>query len=150
MTTALSRLDSDPPFSWKNGLIGLALAIVTAIVTTSIAYVIVDAAGLIPDSVTIEKPTGGRGAIGIGEVIGAVTSSWLIASIILLLLRRFTARPLMWFVIVAAVVLIVSFAEPPALIEDVPARMVVGLNLLHVVAAVSGVGALLVFLRSRG
>lgn len=149
MATALSNLDVSPPFPWKDGLIGLALAIVASAVATAIAFFIVDAVGLIPDSVTIEQMNGDTSPIGMGEVIGAVISSWIVGSIVFLLLRRFTSQPLKWFVIVAAVVCVASFAEPMALIEDVPARMVVGLDILHVVSAVTGVSVLVAYLRSR-
>ena len=149
MASTFSSLDSRARFSWKDAIIGLALAALASVIATVIAFFIVDAAGMIPDSVTIEQPNGDRSPIGIGEVIGATVTSWIVASIVFLLLRQFTSQPLKWFVIVAVVVCIVSFAEPPALIDDVPARMIVGLDILHVVAAVSGVGVLVAYLRSR-
>jgi hypothetical protein len=149
MASTFRSLDTQAPFSWKDAITGLVLAAGTSVVATVIAFLIVDAAGMIPDSVTIEQMNGDRSPIGLGAVIGATVTSWIVASIVFLLLRRFTSQPLKWFAIVAAVVCIVSFAEPPALIDDVPAKMVVGLNILHVVAAISGVGALVAYLRSR-
>ncbi|MGN6484025.1 MAG: DUF6069 family protein [Thermomicrobiales bacterium] len=149
MASTFGSLDSPVPFSWKDTIIGLVVATVASVVATAIAFVIVDAAGMIPDSVTIEQMNGDRSPIGIGEAIGATVTSWIIASVVFLLLRRFTAQPLKWFTIVAVVVCVVSFFEPPALIDDVPAKMIVGLDILHVVAAVSGVGALIAYLRSR-
>lgn len=149
MASVLSSLDNEKPFSWKDAMIGLVLAIVASIVVTSIAFFIVDAAGLIPDSVTIERMNGDVGAIGVSDVIGSVIFDWIIGGIVFLLLRKFTSQPLKWFAIVAVIVTLVSFVLPAVQIDGIPAKMVVGLDILHVVAAVAGVGTLIAYLRSR-
>lgn len=149
MASALGSVDNEQPFSWKDALIGLVLAIVASIVVTAIAFFIVDAVGLIPDSVTIERMNGDQGAIGVSDVIGSVLFDWVIGGIVFLLFRKFVPQPLKWFVIVAAVVCVISFILPAVQIKDIPAKMVVGLDILHVVAAVSGVVTLVAYLRAR-
>lgn len=149
MASTFGTLDTPVPFSWKDALVGLLLAIVAAMVATAIAFFLVDAAGLIPDAVTIERMGGDVGPIGVSDVIGSVLFDWIIGGFVFLLLRRFVSQPLRWFVIVAAVACVVSFVLPAVQIEDIPAKMVVGLDILHVVAAVVGVGTLVAYLRSR-
>ncbi|MGC4191685.1 MAG: DUF6069 family protein [Thermomicrobiales bacterium] len=150
MASAFSIFDNEKPFSWKDAVIGLVLAIIASAVTTAIAFFLVDAAGLIPDSVTIERMGGDVGPITASDAVGSVIFYWIFGGIIFLLLRKFSAQPLKWFAIVAIVACIVSFIFPVVQIEDIPAKMVVGLNILHVVAVVSGVGTLIAYLRSRG
>jgi hypothetical protein len=149
MDSLVAGFESEKQVSWKDTLIGLLVAIVASIVATVIAFYIVDAAGLIPDSVTIERMNGDNGAIGVGDVIGTVLFDWVIAGIVLLLLRAFTRRPLRIFLIIAVVALVASFALPAIQIDDIPAKMVVGLDILHVVAAVSGLGVLYRYFGSR-
>lgn len=149
MDSLVAGFESEKQVSWKDTLIGLLLAIVASIIATVIAFYIVDAAGLIPDSVTIERMNGDNGAIGVGDVIGTVLFDWVIAGIVLLLLRAFTKRPLRIFLIIAVVALVASFALPAIQIDDIPAKMVVGLDILHVVAAVSGLGVLYRYFGSR-
>lgn len=149
MDNAVSNLQREKPFSWKDAIIGLVLAIVASAIATAIAFVIVDAAGLIPDSVTIDRMDGGTGPVRLSDAVGSVVFYWLIGAIVFLLLRKFSPQPLKWFTIVAVVACAVSFASPALQIEDVPAKMVVGLDILHVVAAVVGVGTLFAYLRSR-
>ena len=149
MVSSVVNGTHEEAFSWRDAIIGLVLAILAAGIFTAVAYFIVDAAGLIPDSVTIERMNGDNGSIGVGDVIGSVVFDWLIGSVVFLLLRAFTKRPLPNFLIIAAVALVLSFALPAIQIEDIPAKMVVGLDILHVVAAVSGIAVLYRYLNSR-
>ena len=149
MDSLVAGFESEKQISWKDTAIGLLLAIVASIIATVIAFYVVDAAGLIPDSVTIERMDGDIGPIGVGDVIGSVVFDWIIAGIVLLLLRAFTSRPLRNFLIIAIVALVASFALPAIQIDDIPAKMVVGLDILHVVAAVAGLGVLYRYLGSR-
>ncbi len=149
MGGALARLNNEQLFTWRSAGVSLVLGFIASAVAAVIAFFIVDAAGLLPNSVTIDRMNGDNGPIGAVDVFGTVLFDWVIAAVVFLLLRAFTKRPLKWFLIIATVVLIGSFALPAIQIENVPAKMVVGLDILHVVAAISGVGVLYRYLRSR-
>lgn len=153
MSTTLSstfvNVNDERPFSWKDAFIALGLGFVVSTVVAVIGFIIVDAIGLIPDSATIERLGGERGHLVTGDAFGMMLSVWFVAAIIFLLLRKFAKKPLRTFVIVAAVGTVLSFLSPVLQIDDVPAKMVIGLNLLHVLAAVTGVGTMVSYLNSR-
>lgn len=62
--------------------------------------------------------------------------------ILLALLARFTRAPRRVFVIIAAIVAVLSLTSPLT-IADAPGEMKATLVVMHIVAAVVGVGALL-------
>ncbi len=65
------------------------------------------------------------------------------AAIILVFLNRFSARPLRAFLIIAAVVLVISFAGPFTLPISFIERMI--LNVMHIIAAAAIIWALVRF-----
>lgn len=69
------------------------------------------------------------------------------AAIILVFLNRFSARPLRAFLIIAAVVLVISFAGPFTLPISFIEQMI--LNVMHIIAAAAIVWALVRFTAAR-
>jgi hypothetical protein len=95
---------------------------------------------------TIALPADMGGALTVLPVIGASAVGAIAATLVFAALHRFTRRPTQIFLIVSVVALLLSFAGPlttPSI--DTLSRVV--LLLMHVIAAVASVGALV--LRSR-
>ena len=84
----------------------------------------------------------------LGMVVGSTLVPALLAGVVFALLGRFTRRPVRSFVVLATVLLVLSFVTPLT-IAGAPLSMVVALELMHVVAAVVVVGGF-VTLAQRG
>ncbi len=69
------------------------------------------------------------------------------AAVVVALLNRFTARPLRVFLIIAAVVLIISFAGPFTLPISLIEQMI--LNVMHIIAAGAIIWALVRFTAAK-
>jgi hypothetical protein len=128
--------------------IATVVGAIAAAVATSIVYFIADAADAIDDSIKVDSPGGGESSIGLSAVITATIWPLIIAGLLLAVLVRFTRRPLQVFLIVCGVVLVLSFFEPFLLLDDAPGDMITALLIMHVVAAVVGIGVILRLVRS--
>ena len=118
---------------WASLLAGVGAAAINAVI-----YVIASAAGAIPATVLVpglNLPV---------TVVPVVLNSFvpaILAAIFLALLQRFARRPIRLFRIVAAVLLVLSFANPFT-IPGAPIAMILVLDLMHIVAAATIVGVL--------
>ena len=118
---------------WASLLAGVGAAAINAVI-----YVIASAAGAIPATVLVpglNLPV---------TVVPVVLNSFvpaILAAIFLALLQRFARRPIRLFRIIAAVLLVLSFANPFT-IPGAPIAMILVLDLMHIVAAAAIVGVL--------
>lgn len=118
-------------------LAGISAATAAA-VTNAIVYGLARAAETIPQDVLVDSPTGEE-PIGLAPVIFASIVPILIAAVLYVILRRFTAQPIRNLWIVAVAVLVLSFVQPFT-ISEAPAKMVVTLLIMHIVAVFVGIG----------
>ncbi|HEU5101110.1 MAG TPA: DUF6069 family protein [Roseiflexaceae bacterium] len=118
---------------WASLLAGLGAAVVNVVV-----YYIVSAAGAIPQTVLIP---GMNLPVTVFPVILNSIVPAILAGIVLALLNRFTRRPVRIFRIVAAILLVLSFANPLT-IPGAPLSMILALDFMHIVAAAIIVGVL--------
>ena len=114
------------------------LAGVGAAAANTLIYVIASAAGAMPQTVLVP---GVNQPIGLMQVIPNSFVPAILAAGFLALLNRFTRRPVRYFRIIAAVLLVLSFANP-FIIPDAPLAMILVLELMHVIAAAVIVGLL--------
>ena len=82
----------------------------------------------------------------LGMVVGSTVVPALVAGVVFALLGRFTRRPVRNFVVLVAVLLVLSFVTPLT-ISGAPLSMILAMELMHVVAAVVIVGGLVVLAR---
>ena len=114
------------------------LAGIGAVVANVVIYFIAAAAGAIPQSVLIP---GMNQPVTVVPVIFNSFVPAILAAVLLALLNRFTRRPVRIFRIIAAVLLVLSFANPLT-IPGAPLAMILALDLMHVVAAAIIAGVL--------
>ena len=107
------------------------LAGAVAAAVNSVLFFVGSAAGLIDSSVIIP---GANAPLTVIPVIASSLIPTLIAGLVLALLNYFLNKPWRVFTIVAAVLLVLSFANP-LMIPGVPVTMVIWLNLMHIVVA---------------
>lgn len=116
----------------------LPMAALTAAVVSMLANLAVfwamGAAG-VPFQVPMGGPTGPVMPLPMGAVALLSAVPAFVAALIVWALARFTSRPWTIFFIISAVFLVVSFA--PAFLLPIPFATQIGLNVLHVVAAVA-------------
>ena len=117
---------------WVGPAAGVAAAVVNAVV-----YLLASAFGAMPSDVVVP----GRGPITLGAVLVSSFVPALVAAVVLALLGRFTRRPVRNFVVLAAVVFVVSLVAPFS-VPGAPVPMVAAPILMHVVAAVVITGVL--------
>jgi hypothetical protein len=120
---------------WASLLAGLGATVANVVV-----YLIAAAAGAIPQTVlvpTFDQPT----PITVVPVIINSFAPALVAGVLLALLNRFARRPVRVFRVIAAIALVLSFANP-FMIPGAPLVMIIVLNLMHVIAAAIIVGVL--------
>ena len=113
------------------------LAAVVAAIVNAIIFALADAAGLFPDDVLL---TSGQ-PMGLGPVVSVTIIGVVGAVIVYALIGRFSRRPIRLFTIVAAVVLVLSFASPLS-IPGAGAGYIAALELLHITTAAIAVGLL--------
>lgn len=118
---------------WASLLAGAGAAAINLVV-----YFIVSAAGAIPQTVLI--PGMNMPVTAVPVVLNSFVPA-ILAGVLLALLNRFTRRPVRIFRIVAAVLLVLSFANPLT-IPGAPLAMVLALDFMHIVAAAVIVGVL--------
>ena len=118
---------------WASLLAGVGAAAINAVI-----YVIASAAGAIPATVLVP---GLNLPVTVVPVILNSFVPAILAAIFLALLQRFARRPIRLFRIIAAVLLVLSFANPFT-IPGAPIAMILVLDLMHIVAAATIVGVL--------
>jgi hypothetical protein len=118
---------------WSSLLAGLGAAVANVVV-----YYIVSAAGAIPQTVLI--PGMNLPVTVVPVILNSIVPA-ILAGVLLALLNRFTRRPVRIFRIVAAVLLVLSFANPLT-IPGAPLSMILALDFMHIVAATIIVGVL--------
>ena len=123
------------------------LAAAAAALATAVVYGVVETAGALPDNVLVDTPTG-RAPLGLSAVMFTSVVGALGATVVFALVGRFAHHPIRTFRIVAAVVLVLSFATPLT-IPGAPPAMVLTPELMHVVATVCIVGVLTTLARGR-
>jgi hypothetical protein len=116
------------------------IAAVLAAVANAIVYAIAKAADTLPSDVLVDTP-GGKQAIGLAAVIFATAVPIILGGAVLALLAKFTRAPRQIFLVLAVILTLLSLISPLT-IPDAPADMKATLVVMHIVAAVVGVGAL--------
>lgn len=126
------RITSSEGIAWKRLPFAALLAAVAAAIANVLVYFIASGVGFIPQSFLIRMTSGEMpftvGLVAITSVVGAVG-----AAIIFAVIGLFVRRPVRLFRIVAAVVLVLSFAMPLT-IPGAPLAMILSLEVMHVVA----------------
>jgi len=117
------------------------IAALLGAITNAIVYAIAKAADTLPSDVLVDTP-GGKQAIGLAAVIFATAIPIILGGVVLALLARFTRAPRQIFLVLAAILTLLSLISPLT-IPDAPGDMKATLIVMHIVAAVVGVGALL-------
>ncbi|MBC7921436.1 MAG: hypothetical protein H7Z75_10160 [Ferruginibacter sp.] len=113
----------------RAGFIGL----IAAVVGNSALFFIGKAVGALPDNVIIPNA---NAPLTIVSVIFATIFPAIIATLVFGLLARFTKRPVPVFIVIAVIVFLLTLYSPFS-IPNVPAGMVVVLELMHVVTALA-------------
>ena len=119
----------------------LWVALITALAAAAangLVYLVATAVGAIPSDFVISGP---GTPLTLGMVVGTTVVPAILAAVVFALLGRFTKRPVRNFVVVSAVLLVLSFVTPLT-IPGAPLSMVLALELMHIVAAVAIVGGL--------
>lgn len=142
-STALNSAPAQPSeqIDYRRLLWVAPLAAAVAAVVNAIIFLIADAAGLFPDDVLLANGQ----AINVGAVVSlsivGVVGAAIVYALTGRLSGRVTRRPIRLFTIIAAVVLILSFASP-FLVPGAGAGYIATLELLHVTTAAIAVGLL--------
>jgi hypothetical protein len=116
------------------------IAAVLGAIANAIVYAIAKAADTLPSDVLVDTP-GGKQAIGLAAVIFATAVPIILGGAVLALLAKFTRAPRQIFLVLAAILTLLSLISPLT-IPDAPADMKATLVVMHIVAAIVGVGAL--------
>lgn len=126
---------------WVGPLAGLSAAVANAVV-----YLVASAVGAMP-RIDVSGLTG-QGPITLGAVVLESFVPALLAAALFALFGQFTRRSVRNFRVLAAVLLVLSFASPLNLLE-VPTVMIATLFIMHVVVAVLIVGVLTTLARDQ-
>ena len=124
---------------WAGPLAAFAAAVANAVV-----YFVAYGLGAMPQDFVIE----GSGPITLAPVVVSSLIGAVGAVLVFVIVALLAQRPIRTFRIVAAVVLVLSFATPLT-IPGAPLSMVLALEFMHVVAAVVIVGILTTLVRAK-
>jgi hypothetical protein len=124
--------------AWSRLLWVAPLSALAAALANGLVYLVGSAVGAIPSDFVISGP---GTPLTMGMVVGTTVVPAFLAAVVFALLGRFTRRPVRNFVVVSAVLLVLSFVTPLT-IPGAPVSMVLALELMHIVAAVVIVGGL--------
>jgi hypothetical protein len=116
---------------WINGCIAAAISVVLNVAI----FLVGREANLIQESVEVQSPAG-EGALTIGPVIVMSILPVVVAVLLYGVLRKMTSRPARLFRIIGGVLLMLSLLMPFG-IPDVPAKMALTLDLMHVVSGLA-------------
>ncbi len=103
----------------------------------AVVYLLASALGAMPLDVVVQ----GHGPVTLGAVVSISFVPRLLGALLFAVMGRFTGRPIRTLWVVAAVVLVLSFATPFTL-PDTPVAMILALLLMYVIAAVAITGVL--------
>ncbi|MFN8497887.1 MAG: DUF6069 family protein [Anaerolineae bacterium] len=115
---------------WFNTLI----AYVVALAINAILYFVGSALGMMPRSII--TPAGVP--LGLTEIFVVTTTTMLLAGIVFSILNFLVRRSDLWFVAIAVVVLVISFASP-LMLPGAPIGMILLLEIMHIVTAASAI-----------
>jgi len=116
----------------KNLLWAAPLAGAIAAVINTVLFFIGSSTGLIDSSILIP---GANAPLAVVPVIASSIIPSIIAGLVLAGLNYFLSKPWRVFTIIAAVLLVVTFANPFMGIPGIPLGMGIWLNVMHVVVA---------------
>lgn len=116
------------------------LAAAVAAAANALVYFASSAAGAIPRDVPLPSPTG-ESPMTVGLVVLATIVGAAAAAAVFAIIGRFARRPVGLFVVVATVVLALSFASPLT-IPGAPLAMILSMETMHLVAWAAIVGLL--------
>lgn len=133
-TVSMPTYVSSKPLLWAALLAALA-SVVGNIIVLLIGQYLFNVSFLMPAPGALEQQPLGIGHVALFSSVPALAAAGL-----LLILGRYTARPLRMFWIVASIVLLVSFI--PDFLLPVDTGTMIGLLVMHVVSAVTIVGVL--------
>lgn len=121
---------------WQAGLI----AALAAAVANAIVYGLSQLFDTLPDSVLVESPAGEE-PITLLPILILSFIPILLATGVFALLKRFTAQPspILW---ITGMILMLLSLFSPVTIADAPADMKTTLVVMHIVAAIVGLGVL--------
>lgn len=127
---------------WLAGIIAAVVAAVANVIVHGVAR----ALDTIPQDVLVDSPTGEE-PITLAPVIIFTAVPILIAAVLFAILRRTMRQPVRMLWIIGLVALVLSFVTPLT-VPDAPARMIITLELMHIVAALVGLGVFTRLIRS--
>lgn len=130
--------------AFKRLLWATPLAAVAATVGNAVVYFIASALGAMPQDFVVQD----SGPITVTPVVLSSLIGTAGAAVVFTIVALLSRRPIRTFRIVAAVVLVLSFATPLT-IPGAPLSMILTLELMHVVAAVIITGMLTTLARTK-
>ncbi len=134
----------DEQVSFKRLSWVVPLAAVSAAAANAVVYFVASALGTMPQDFVVQ----GSGPITLAPVVFSSLIGAAGATLVFTVVALLARRPIRTFRIVAAVVLVLSFATPLT-IPGAPFSMILTLELMHVVAAVIIAGMLTTLARAR-
>lgn len=132
------------PVALRRLLWAAPLAAVSAAIANAAVYLVASALGTMPQDFVVQ----GSGPITLAPVVVSSLVGAAGAAVVFVVVALLARRPIRTFRIVAAVVLVLSFATPLT-IPGAPLSMILTLELMHVVAAVVIVGMLTTLVRAK-
>ena len=120
------------------------LAAVSAAVANAVVYFVASALGTMPEDFVVQD----SGPITLAPVVFSSLIGAAGATLVFVVVALLTRRPIRTFRVVAAVVLVVSFATPLT-IPGASLLLILTLELMHVVAAVIITGMLTTLARAK-
>ncbi len=120
------------------------LAAASAAAANAVLYFVASVLGMMPRDFVVQD----SGPITLAPVVFSSVIGAVGAAVIFVIVALLARRPIRTFRIVAAVVLVLSFATPLT-IPGAPLSMILALELMHVVAAVIIVGILTTRARAK-
>ena len=139
----VSHLQGEP-VAFKRLLWVGPLAAVSAAIANAVVYFVASALGTMPQDFVVA----GSGPITLAPVVFSSLIGAAGATLALAVVALLAQRPIRTFRIVAAVVLVLSFATPLT-IPGAPLSIILTLELMHVVAAVIITGMLTTLAREK-
>jgi hypothetical protein len=130
--------------AFKRLLWVVPLAAVSAAVANAVVYFVASALGAMPQDFVVQD----SGPLTLAPVVLSSLIGAAGAAVIFTLVALLARRPIRTFRIVAAVVLMLSFATPLT-IPEAPLSVILTLELMHVVAAVIITGMLTTLARAK-
>ena len=127
--------------NFKQALMAGAMASLTAVVINAVLFLILQAAGVIVDTIFIQP----NQPLTIIPIIISSILPTMVASVVFFLIEKFTNNGFKIFRLVSIILLILSFMNPFMGIPEVTVGYAMVLNLMHVVVA----GSILYFVNKR-